>query len=72
MENKKLAELKSPPVSRPWLQDFTASYLGAGNYKKYGKAEVEAQIKALNENGIEEYLLWNAGNTYSGGVDYTP
>lgn len=72
MENKKLAELKSPPVSRPWLQDFTASYLGAGNYKNYGKAEVEAQIKALNENGINEYLLWNAGNTYSAGVDYTP
>jgi hypothetical protein len=72
VENKKLAELKDPPVSRPWLQDFTASYLGAGNYQKYGKAEVEAQIKALNENGINEFLLWNAGNTYSSGVDYTP
>lgn len=72
MENKKLAELKTAPVSRPWLQDFTASYLGAGNYKKYGKAEVEAQIKALNDNGINEFLLWNAGNTYSQGVDYTP
>ncbi len=72
MENVKLSELKTPPVSRPWLQDFTASYLGAGNYKKYGKAEVEAQIKALNDNGINEFLLWNAGNTYSQGVDYTP
>ncbi|WKA57561.1 putative glycoside hydrolase [Planococcus shenhongbingii] len=72
VENNKLAELKSPPVSRPWLQDFTASYLGAGNYQKYGKDEVEAQIKALNENGIDEFLLWNAGNTYSPGVDYTP
>lgn len=72
VENKKLAELKTPPVSRPWLQDFTASYLGSGNYKNYGKAEVEAQIKALKDNGIEEYLLWNAGNTYSKGVDYTP
>ncbi len=72
MENVKLGELKTPPVSRPWLQDFTASYLGAGNYKKYGKAEVEAQIKALNDNGINEFLLWNAGNTYSQGVDYTP
>lgn len=72
MENVKLGELKTPPVSRPWLQDFTASYLGAGNYKKYGKAEVEAQIKALNDNGIDEFLLWNAGNTYSQGVDYTP
>ncbi|WKA53726.1 putative glycoside hydrolase [Planococcus shixiaomingii] len=72
VENKKLGELKSPPVSRPWLQDFTASYLGSGNYMKYGKAEVEAQIKALNDYGIEEYLLWNAGNTYSKDVDYTP
>lgn len=72
VENKKLAELENPPVSRPWLQDFTASYLGAGNYKNYGKAEVEAQIKALKDNGINEYLLWNAGNTYSSGVDYTP
>lgn len=72
VENEKLAALKNPPVSRPWLQDFTASYLGAGNFKRYGKAEVEAQIKALNENGIQEFLLWNAGNTYSKGVDYTP
>jgi len=72
VENAKLAELENPPVSRPWLQDFTASYLGAGNYKQYGKAEVEGQIKALNEAGIKEYLLWNAGNKYSPGVDYTP
>lgn len=72
VENAKLGELENPPVSRPWLQDFTASYLGAGNYLNYGKAEVEAQIKALNDNGIEEFLLWNAGNTYSPGVDYTP
>ena len=72
VENAKLAELENPPVSRPWLQDFTASYLGAGNYQQYGKEEVEAQIKALNEAGIKEYLLWNAGNKYSKGVDYTP
>ncbi|MFD1031191.1 putative glycoside hydrolase [Metaplanococcus flavidus] len=72
VENAKLAELENPPVSRPWLQDFTASYLGSGNYLRYGKAEVEAQIKALNDNGIDEFLLWNAGNTYTPGVDYTP
>jgi hypothetical protein len=72
VENEKLKQLKNPPISRPWIQDFTASYLGKGNYKKYGKAEVEAQIKALNENGINEFLLWNAGNTYTGNVNYTP
>lgn len=72
VENAKLNELKNRPVSRPWIQDFTASYLGRGNYLNYGKAEVEAQIKALNENGISEFLLWDAANTYTIGVDYTP
>ncbi|MGR3763547.1 putative glycoside hydrolase [Rossellomorea sp. NS-SX7] len=72
LENKKLAELKNPPISRPWLQDFTASWLGSGNYKVYGKAEIEAQIKALNDQGIKEFLLWDAGNSYTEGVDYTP
>ena len=72
VENAKLGELKIPPVSRPWLQDFTASYLGSGNYQVYGKKQVQDQIKALNEAGINEYLLWNAGNKYSQGVDYTP
>ncbi|MCR2820988.1 putative glycoside hydrolase [Lederbergia panacisoli] len=72
LENAKLRELKNPPVSRPWIQDFTASYLGAGNYQVYGKEQVEAQIKALNDEGIKEYLLWNAGNKYSPNVNYIP
>ncbi|MGM9926305.1 MAG: putative glycoside hydrolase [Bacillus sp. (in: firmicutes)] len=72
LENKKLDELKNPPVSRPWIQDFTATWLGKGNYMPYGKEEVEAQIKALNEEGIDEFLLWNSGNRYTPGVDYTP
>ena len=72
VENAKLAELENPPTSRPWIQDFTASYLGAGNYKVYGKQEVEDQIRALNEAGIDEFLLWNAGNSYTPNVDYTP
>ncbi|WP_445683721.1 putative glycoside hydrolase [Sporosarcina sp. FSL K6-3457] len=72
VENAKLAELDNPPVSRPWIQDFSASWLGKGNYLRYGKAEVEAQIKGLKDNGINEYLLWNAGNRYSEGVNYKP
>lgn len=62
------AELK--PIIRPWIQDFTASWLGKGHFMKYGKAEVEAQIKALHDSGVTEYLLWNAGNKYSPNVVY--
>jgi Uncharacterized conserved protein len=69
--NKKLEETGNlKPIVRPWIQDFTASWLGKGNYIKYGKAEVEAQIKALRDTGVQEYLLWNAGNKYSPGVNY--
>lgn len=71
-EKEKLFAMEDPPVSRPWIQDFTASWLGEGNYKNYGKDEVEAQIRALNEAGIDEYLLWNAGNEYTENVDYKP
>ncbi|WP_246589493.1 putative glycoside hydrolase [Desertibacillus haloalkaliphilus] len=72
VENDVLDSLEERPISRPWIQDFTASWLGSGNYKPYGKAEVEAQIRALNENGIDEFLLWNASNRYTEGVNYMP
>ncbi|HWR60037.1 MAG TPA: putative glycoside hydrolase [Clostridia bacterium] len=53
-------------VLRPWLQDFTASYLP--RYKKYGPAEVRAQIDATYDAGAEEWLLWNAGNKFTSGA----
>ncbi|MNN61085.1 hypothetical protein D3C81_1763020 [compost metagenome] len=58
------------PVIRPWIQDFTASWLGSGHYVKYGKQQVEDQIRALKDENIDEYLLWNANNRYTSGVDY--
>ena len=39
--------VSSQAIVRPWLQDFTASYLGEGNYISYGDAEVAAQIQAV-------------------------
>lgn len=69
--HKKLDPLGAKkPIIRPWIQDFTASWLGKGHYAKYGAAEVQAQIKALNDSGVKEFLLWNAGNKYSDGVKY--
>lgn len=72
VEKSRLNKLTTPPSSRPWLQDFTASWLGKGNYKVYGKQEIEDQIRALHSQDIDDYLLWNAANTYTANVDYTP
>lgn len=48
---------------RPWLQDFTASYLK--HYKTYGPEEIRAQIQAVYDAGYEEWILWNASNNYT-------
>lgn len=60
-----LDSLENPPESRPWLQDYTAIYLGEGNYQYYGTEEVEDQLRALEEHEIQEYLLWNPEGNYS-------
>jgi hypothetical protein len=70
VEKEKLNKLEEPPTTRPWIQDFTASWLS--HYQPYGKAEVEAQIRALNDHGVEEFLIWDASNSYTPNVDYTP
>lgn len=67
--NKKLEPIGSlKPIIRPWIQDFTASWVPG--YIKYGKHEVEEQIRALKDNGVNEFLLWNASNSYTNGVIY--
>lgn len=55
--------IKTPATIRPWIQDFTAKWVKG--YIKYGPKQVEDQIRGLEENGVTEYLLWNAGNKYS-------
>lgn len=52
---------------RPWIQDFTYPAPGA---RQYGPAEVEAQIRALLELGINDFMLWDPSNKYSRGLDY--
>ena len=42
----------------PWLQAFT---LGKPSY---GPAEVRAQEKGAKDDGIDGFLLWNAGANY--------
>ncbi len=60
------ANLETPGKLRPWIQDFTATWVEG--HIRYGSKEVRAQIDALKANGIDEYLVWNAGNYYSKGA----
>jgi hypothetical protein len=46
---------------RPWLQDFSLRL-------QYGAAQVQAQINACYELGIDEWLLWDPHCTYTEGV----
>ncbi len=43
---------------RPWIQDFN---LGA----TYTASMVRDQIRALNEQGIDSYMVWDPANTYT-------
>lgn len=44
---------------RPWLQDFNMPGM-----KKYGAAEVRAQIDASEELGLSGWLIWDPNNWY--------
>jgi hypothetical protein len=43
---------------RPWLQDFSL-----GNY--YGRSQIQAQIQAVHDAGIREWIFWNPSCRYS-------
>ena len=63
-------EHKKQAVVRPWLQDFTASYLK--DYMNYGDQEVRQQIQAVYDSGYDEWILWDAGVSYHYGGLLTP
>ncbi|MDO4332975.1 MAG: putative glycoside hydrolase [Eubacteriales bacterium] len=48
---------------RPWLQDFTASWVKG--HISYGPEQIRAQIQAVYDAGYEEWILWNAANRYT-------
>ena len=57
-------------VVRPWLQDFTASYLE--HYIEYGDQQVREQIQAVYDGGYDQWILWDAGVSYHYGGLLTP
>lgn len=51
---------------RPYLQDFTASYIrNKSYYQVYGPVQIRQQIQAVYDAGYEEWILWNGKNIYS-------
>lgn len=63
---KRNAAVEEPAIIRPWLQAFTAKWLGArygsGSFITYGPAQIRQQIDAAMALGIDEYMLWDANN----------
>ena len=53
---------------RPYLQDFTATWLKPRNgmkmHQEYGVQQVKEQIKAVYDAGYEEWIFWDPSNTY--------
>jgi hypothetical protein len=55
---KRSKPLTKPATIRPWLQAFT---LGP---PRYTPAHVRAQIEAVYDAGLKEWVLWNPGSNY--------
>lgn len=52
-----------PARIRPWLQDFTATWVKP--HQTYSSKQVREQIQAGLDQGIDEFLLWNPSGRYS-------
>jgi len=63
--NRRLTPGSGEAGIRPYLQDFTASYLGSGFYQSYTAAQVLEQIQAVYDAGFEEWILWNQFSSFS-------
>jgi hypothetical protein len=49
---------------RPYLQGFTASWLGSGFYQVYKTKEIKAQIQGVYDAGFDQWIIWNPSNRY--------
>lgn len=52
-------------VIRPYLQDFSAKWLGKGKYILYDTDAVLAQIQACSDLDIHDFTLWDPSNKYA-------
>ena len=54
--------IDNPAIIRPWIQDFTARWVKG--HITYDVKAINAQIQALEDLGVHEYLLWSPSNRY--------
>ena len=70
MDSQKVLYMLDPEENkaevRPWLQDFTATWVT--HHLKYGEKEVRDEINAVYDAGYSQWLLWNAGIVYTEGA----
>ncbi|ONI42522.1 hypothetical protein AN640_07230 [Candidatus Epulonipiscium fishelsonii] len=50
-------------IVRPWLQDFTASWIK--NHQVYEKEQVRQQIEGVYDALLDEWILWNGAAIYT-------
>ena len=56
---KRMEAMGAETILRPWLQDFSQGGV------HYGVEQITAQLQAMADLGIKEYLFWNAANVYT-------
>jgi hypothetical protein len=54
--------LENPAVIETWIQGFSAPWIK--NHRSYKAEELKEQIKALQVEGLNSYLVWNASSRY--------
>lgn len=65
---EKNAAEKNPAKIRPWIQGFTAAWVGG--HITYNASTISKQIVACAELGINEYIIWSASNNYDPMIFY--
>lgn len=52
-------KIEDAALIRPWIQDFSMGR------PAYGPEYVRAQIRAVYDSGLDEWILWNPGSRYT-------
>jgi hypothetical protein len=54
---QKIGSMNRKVIIRPWLQDFSLK-------SHYGREQLLAQIKAVENSGLKEWIFWNPSSRY--------